>query len=58
MGINDSTRVFSSDILWLELSGPEQPHLILVDLLDYSKPAAVHNLMRTVTQSSLLSSHI
>jgi GTP-binding protein EngB required for normal cell division len=32
MGIDDSTRVFSSDILRLELSGPEQPHLTLVDL--------------------------
>jgi GTP-binding protein EngB required for normal cell division len=32
MGINDDTKVFSSDILRLELSGPEQPHLTLVDL--------------------------
>ncbi|KAF2676183.1 interferon-induced GTP-binding protein Mx [Lentithecium fluviatile CBS 122367] len=32
MGINDSTKVFSSDILRVELSGPEQPHLTLVDL--------------------------
>ncbi|KAK7191895.1 dynamin family protein [Paraphaeosphaeria sporulosa] len=32
MGIDDSTKVFSSDILRLELSGPEQPHLTLVDL--------------------------
>ncbi|KAF2442045.1 dynamin family protein [Karstenula rhodostoma CBS 690.94] len=32
MGIDDSNRVFSSDILRLELSGPEQPHLTLVDL--------------------------
>jgi GTP-binding protein EngB required for normal cell division len=32
MGINDNTKVFSSDILRLELSGPEQPHLTLVDL--------------------------
>lgn len=32
MGINDSDRVFSSDILRLELSGPAQPHLTLVDL--------------------------
>ncbi|OAL42717.1 interferon-induced GTP-binding protein Mx [Pyrenochaeta sp. DS3sAY3a] len=32
MGINDSTKVFSSDILRLEISGPEQPHLTLVDL--------------------------
>ncbi|KAL5115144.1 hypothetical protein ACEQ8H_006980 [Pleosporales sp. CAS-2024a] len=33
MGINDTDKVFSSDILRLELSGPEQPHLTLVDLL-------------------------
>ena len=32
MGINDDTKAFSSDILRLELSGPEQPHLTLVDL--------------------------
>jgi GTP-binding protein EngB required for normal cell division len=32
MGIDDTTRVFSSDILRLEVSGPEQPHLTLVDL--------------------------
>lgn len=32
MGIGDSTKAFSSDILRLELSGPEQPHLTLVDL--------------------------
>lgn len=32
MGINDTTKVFSSDILRLEISGPEQPHLTLVDL--------------------------
>ena len=32
MGIDDSSKVFSSDILRLELSGPEQPHLTLVDL--------------------------
>ena len=32
MGINESSRVFSSDILRLELSGPDQPHLTLVDL--------------------------
>jgi GTP-binding protein EngB required for normal cell division len=32
MGIDDSTKVFSSDILRLELSGPDQPHLTLVDL--------------------------
>lgn len=33
MGISESSdRVFSSDILRLELSGPNQPHLTLVDL--------------------------
>jgi GTP-binding protein EngB required for normal cell division len=33
MGIGEgSNKVFSSDILRLELSGPEQPHLTLVDL--------------------------
>lgn len=32
MGINDLTKVFSKDILRLEISGPEQPHLTLVDL--------------------------
>ena len=32
MGISDTGKTFSSDILRLELSGPEQPHLTLVDL--------------------------
>jgi GTP-binding protein EngB required for normal cell division len=32
MGISDDGKAFSSDILRLELSGPEQPHLTLVDL--------------------------
>ncbi|KAI4944016.1 hypothetical protein J4E91_008871 [Alternaria rosae] len=33
MGIGEgSSKVFSSDILRLELSGPDQPHLTLVDL--------------------------
>ncbi|KAF1836453.1 hypothetical protein BDW02DRAFT_646135 [Decorospora gaudefroyi] len=32
MGINESSQVFSSDILRLELSGSDQPHLTLVDL--------------------------
>ena len=32
MGINESTKVFSSDILRVELSGPDQPHLTLIDL--------------------------
>jgi hypothetical protein len=41
MGINDDTKVFSSDILRLELSGPEQPHLTC---LDCSKPACMHCL--------------
>ncbi|KAL5389108.1 hypothetical protein PMIN06_009457 [Paraphaeosphaeria minitans] len=38
MGINDDTKVFSSDILRLELSGPEQPHLTLVDLPGFQIP--------------------
>ena len=32
MGINNQNKVFSSDILRIELSGPDQPHLTLVDL--------------------------
>lgn len=32
MGIEESSRVFSSDVLRIELSGPQQPHLTLVDL--------------------------
>lgn len=31
MGLSD-TKVFSSDVLRVELGGPEQPHLTLVDL--------------------------
>ncbi|KAI8931074.1 hypothetical protein NX059_012085 [Plenodomus lindquistii] len=32
MGINDTTSAFSTDTLRLEVSGPEQAHLTLVDL--------------------------
>ncbi|KAK5044839.1 hypothetical protein LTR84_010377 [Exophiala bonariae] len=32
MGLNESTRVFAKDILRVELCGPSQPHLTLVDL--------------------------
>lgn len=32
MGISETGKVFSSDLLRIELSGPEQPHLTLVDL--------------------------
>ncbi|KAJ4365361.1 hypothetical protein N0V95_000508 [Ascochyta clinopodiicola] len=32
MGIDETSKVFSSDILRVELSGPDQPHLTLVDL--------------------------
>jgi len=32
MGLDGSTKNFSSDVLRIELSGPEQPHLTLVDL--------------------------
>ncbi|KAK4150063.1 hypothetical protein C8A00DRAFT_46461 [Chaetomidium leptoderma] len=32
MGLNGSNKVFSSDILRVEISGPSQPHLTMVDL--------------------------
>lgn len=32
MGINDTNKAFSSDILRVEVSGPDQAHLTLVDL--------------------------
>jgi len=32
MGLNRSSKVFSADVLRIELSGPQQPHLTLVDL--------------------------
>lgn len=37
MGLNGSTQAFSKDILRIELSGPGQPHLTLVDL-----PGLIH----------------
>ena len=37
MGLNRNTKAFSRDILRMELSGPEQPHLTLVDL-----PGLIH----------------
>jgi len=32
MGLNSETKAFSGDILQIEVSGPERPHLTLVDL--------------------------
>ncbi|CAJ2503470.1 Uu.00g108640.m01.CDS01 [Anthostomella pinea] len=32
MGLNGNNKVFSSDILRVEISGPSQPHLTMVDL--------------------------
>lgn len=32
MGLKRSSKVFSADVLRIELSGPQQPHLTLVDL--------------------------
>ena len=32
MGLNESDRVFSTDVLRIEISGPTQPHLTMVDL--------------------------
>ena len=37
MGLNRNTKAFSRDILRMELSGPDQPHLTLVDL-----PGLIH----------------
>ena len=37
MGLNRNTKAFSKDILRMELSGPNQPHLTLVDL-----PGLIH----------------
>lgn len=42
MGIENSSKVFSSDVLRIELSGPQQPHLTLVDL-----PGLFHSGSRT-----------
>jgi hypothetical protein len=32
MGLNEPNKVFSTDVLRIEVSGPSQPHLTLVDL--------------------------
>lgn len=32
MGIGNGDRIFAKDVLRIELSGPSQPHLTLVDL--------------------------
>lgn len=37
MGLESSARAFSDDVLRVEISGPEQPHLTLVDL-----PGLIH----------------
>ena len=37
MGLNTNTKVFSSDVLRVEVTGPSQPHLTLVNL-----PCLIH----------------
>ena len=37
MGIGSGAKAFSDDVLRVEISGPEQPHLTLVDL-----PGLIH----------------
>lgn len=53
LGIDDSSRTFSDDILRIEMSGPAQPHLTLVDL-----PGLFHagNKAQSVEESGVVRS--
>ncbi len=46
MGVTHSSSAFSTDILRLEFSGPNQPHLTIIDL-----PGLIHseNKLQTAT---------
>lgn len=53
MGLNSETEAFSNDVLRVEVSGPEQPHLTLVDL-----PGLIHaeNAKQSAKDVELVSS--
>jgi len=53
MGLNISTKAFSNDILRVEVTGPNQPHLPLVDL-----PGLIHaeNKQQSANDINLVSS--
>lgn len=55
MGLNSGSTAFSDDILRFEISGPQQPHLTLVDL-----PGMIHseNKQQTAKDVQLVSSLI
>ena len=51
MGVADSSSAFSADVLRLEISGPKQPHLTIVDL-----PGLIHseNKLQTTTDVQIV----
>jgi GTPase SAR1 family protein len=53
MGLNSDTKAFSDDVLRVEISGPNQPHLTLVDL-----PGLIHaeNKQQSAKDLQLVSS--
>ena len=53
MGLNSDTKAFSDDVLRVEISGPKQPHLTLVDL-----PGLIHaeNKQQSARDLQLVSS--
>ena len=53
MGLNANTKAFSSDVLRVEVTGPSQPHLTLVDL-----PGLIHaeNKQQSASDVSLVAS--
>jgi WD40 repeat protein len=53
MGLNSDTKAFSDDVLSVEISGPNQPHLTLVDL-----PGLIHaeNKQQSAKDLQLVSS--
>ena len=59
MGLESSARAFSDDVLRVEISGPEQPHLTLVDLLGLIHAESRHQSEKDVKLvSSLIRSYM
>ena len=48
MGVNDTSTGFSADVLRIEVSGPDQPHLTIVDL-----PGLIHSGTKNQSDESV-----
>lgn len=57
IGLNGNDKVFSTDILRVEISGPSQAYLIMVDLPDLFLVGTKTRRKRSLSLSSRSSSH-